>query len=140
MAGGLELQELQLLSKQFGWVLAGRINPSISTRHITVHHASLLTDDDIICQFWKIEEKPTSEHALTLEERTVLEHFRTHHYHLPDGRFVVPLPRNPNVGPLGESRAQAVRRFHGFERSLHAKGQFPEFEAVINEYFEAGHA
>lgn len=70
----------------------------------------------------------------------VLEQFKTHHSHLPDGRFVVPLPRKPHVGPLGESRSQAVRRFLSIERSLHTKGQFQEFEAVIREYFESGHA
>ncbi len=42
--------------------------------------------------------------------------------------------------PLGESRSQAVRRFTSFERSLHVKGQFPEFKAVVDEYFESKHA
>ena len=31
-------------------------------------------------------------------------------------------------------------RFQSFERSLHTKGQFQKFEAVINECFEAGYA
>ena len=46
----------------------------------------------------------------------------------------------PGSKPLGESRSQAVRRFLTFERSLHHKGLFPEFKAVIDEYFDMGHA
>ena len=37
---------------------------------------------------------------------------------------------------LGESRSQAVWHFIVFESSLHFKGQFPEFKAVIDEYSE----
>lgn len=59
---------------------------------------------------------------------------------LEDGRFVVPLPRKHGVAPLGESRSQAIRRFISFERTLHMKGQFTEFKAVIDEYFESRHA
>ena len=41
---------------------------------------------------------------------------------------------------LGESRSQAMRRFLSLERSLYAKEQFDEFDSVMNEYFEKGHA
>ncbi len=53
---------------------------------------------------------------------------------------MVPLPKKLGVKPLGKSRSQVVRRFLSFERALHAKGQFPEYEAVIEEYFDMGHA
>ena len=42
--------------------------------------------------------------------------------------------------PLGESRSQAVRRFISFEHSLHSKNQFSEVKAVMDEYFNFGHA
>ena len=41
---------------------------------------------------------------------------------------------------LGESRSQAVRRFLSFERSMHAKGVFPEVQGVVQEYFDQQHA
>ena len=125
---------------EFGWVLAGNASSCAPTQQATVHHVSLLTGDDLLRQFWEIEEKPKSDTTMTPEERTALQHFRAHHSHLADGRFIVPLPRKPSISPLGESRSQAVRRFLSFERSLHAKGQFKEFEAVMDEYFEKGHA
>lgn len=127
------------LETKLGWVLAGGTQ-SHNPHHVMVHHVSLLTGDDLIRQFWETEEKLTSESVLTVEERAALEHFKTHHTRQSDGRFIVPLPRKPNVGSLGESRSQAMRRFFSFERSLHTKGLFQEFETVINEYFEAGHA
>lgn len=57
-----------------------------------------------------------------------------------DERFIVPLPKQPDSGTLGESRSQAVRRFLSLERSLRAKGQFQELETTMQEYFDIGHA
>ena len=44
------------------------------------------------------------------------------------------------MNPLGESRSLAVRRFLTLERSLRSKNCFEDFSAVIEEYFEMGHA
>ena len=57
-----------------------------------------------------------------------------------EGRFVVPLPRNPSAKRIGESRSQAVRRFLSLERALTAKGRFKELNAVMQEYLDLGHA
>lgn len=73
----------------------------------------------------------------SLEERMVIQHFEAHHRRSDSGRFVAPLPKKPNPSPLGESRSQAVCRFFSFERSLHTS---PEFKAVLEEYFDMGHA
>ena len=125
---------------QFGWVLAGSTSSCAPTQVIATHHGTLLTGDDLLRRFWEIEEKVGSEFCFTLEEKTVLDHFRSHHARLENGRFMVPLPKKSGTKPLGESRSQAVRRFISFERSLHLKGQFPEFKVVIDEYFDSGHA
>ena len=124
----------------FGWVLAGNAGPRSTPKHVAAHHASILTGDQLIQRFWETEEAPSSEPMLTVEDKMVIKHFQTQHSHLPDGRFVVPLPRKRNGPPLGESRTQAVRRFHSFEHSLHAKNQFHEVKEVMDEYFESGHA
>ena len=70
----------------------------------------------------------------------VLDQFKNCHTHFENGRFMVPLPKKSGTKPLGESQSQEVRRFISFERSLQHKNQFPEFKAVIDEYFESGHA
>ena len=77
---------------------------------------------------------------LTVEERSVVEQFHANHSCLPDGRFIVSLPRKTNSPALGESRLQAVRRFYSFKRSLRAKNQFHKVKEVIDEYFQSGHA
>ncbi len=69
-----------------------------------------------------------------------MKYFETEHIRSKSGRFIVPLPKKPDAKPLGESRMQAVRRYTQFERSLHYKGLFPEVKAVIDEYFDMGHA
>ena len=123
----------------FGWVLAGNTNIEGSDT-IASHHVSILTGDELLRQFWEVEEKSVANSTLTPEERTVLNHFDAHHSRDSDGRFMVPLPRRPTSTRLGESRAQAVRRFLSFERMMHAKGHFEEVEKVIDEYFVNKHA
>ena len=42
--------------------------------------------------------------------------------------------------PIGESRSQAIRRFHALERSLSRKNKFHEVDTVMQEYLDLGHA
>lgn len=81
-----------------------------------------------------------SQPALSPEERVVVQLFETEHTRNSSGHFVVPLPKRLDAKPLGESRAQAVRRFLSLERALNAKGQFDGLKTVMEEYFEAEHA
>ena len=67
-------------------------------------------------------------------------HFETHYSRSKEGRFVVPLPKNPNARPIGESRSQAVKRFLSLERSLNFKNRFQDFNSVMLEYIEMRHA
>ncbi len=80
---------------------------------------------------------PTS---IAAEERMVVHHFESNHSRSKEGRFIVPLPKNPNARSIGESRSRAVKRFMSLERSLNAKGCFKEFNAVMQEYLDSGHA
>ena len=122
---------------EFGWVLAGEINPSVPCNHIASHHVFLETGDDLLRKFWEIEQQPLGETDLSIEENT---DFQATYSRASDGRFIVPLPRKTDAKTLGESRSQAVRRFVGLERSLRAKSQFDDVDAVIQEYIELGHA
>ena len=99
----------------FGWVLAGSTNIS-GAAPIPSHHVSVLTEEDLLCQFWEEEEKPVAHSTLTPEERAVLNHFDAYHPRDSEGRFMVPLLQKPTSMELGGSRAQAVCRFVAFER------------------------
>ena len=131
------------LETRFGWVLTGKTQAhSHSASHTSVasHHATTASGDDILRMFWEIEENPKDQMNLSPEERMVVQHFKENHFRSESGRFIVSLPKNPQSKQLGESRPQAVRRFHSLERSLYAKGQFQEFATVMNEYFDLEHA
>ena len=69
-----------------------------------------------------------------------MQHFKDKHSRSEDGCFIVPLPKKPHTKSLGESRSQAVRRFLSLEQSLYDKEQFDDFDSVMIEYFERGHA
>lgn len=118
---------------EFGWVCGSDLR-SPAQRIAT--HVSLLGGDDILRQFWEVEEKSMSRDVLTPDERLALDHFNNQYTRMKDGRFIVPLPRKPGAQPLGETRSQAVRRFISFECSLHSKGYFREFKAVMNDTFK----
>ena len=124
----------------FGWVLAGRTESLNPHSRIATHHTAILAGDDLLRLFWKTEENPDCKPPYTHEERMVIDHFGKNHTIDNDGRFVVPLPRKPESKQLGESRSQAVRRFFSLERTLHSKGQFGDFAAVMQEYFDSDHA
>ena len=127
-----------------GWVLCGSTGSnSHSTQaniHVTAFHTSIISNDDVLRKFWEIEETPSGQSYQSAEERAVVRHFKSNHTRTKEGRFIIPLPKDPNAKPLGESRSQAVRRFLSLERSLNQKGCFQEFDTVMQEYFDLGHA
>ena len=125
---------------KFGWVLAGSADTSKPVHCVTTHHTSVLSGDDILRKFWELEERSVTDTVLSPEEHSVVQHFKANHTRVDAGRFMIPLPKKPDAKQLGESRSQAVNRFHSLERALHAKGMFGDFEAVIEEYFTMGHA
>ena len=108
--------------------------------HVATHQVALSSGNDILRKFWEMEEPPRSDSALSLEERSIVQHFKGNHSRTPEGRFIVPLPKKPEAKPLGESRSQAVWRFLSLERSLHAKNQFEDFSTAMEEYFLMKHA
>ena len=131
------------LETEFGWVLCGGAGPSSDLPTnvcITSFHSSVSSKEDTLQRFWEIEEAPLDQSALSNEERMVVRHFDSNHSRSCEGRFVVPLPRDPSTKSIGESRSQAVRRFLSLEHSLTTKGRFKELDDVAQEYFNLGHA
>ena len=132
------------LETEFGWVLCGSAGSATPHAHANVHittfHSSVLSGDDILRKFWEIEESPADPSSLSVEERTMVRHFQSNYSRTKEGRFVVPLPKDPSAKSIGESRSQAVRRFLSLERTLHSKGRFKELDTVIQEYLDLGHA
>jgi len=125
---------------KFGWVLSGKIDTSVIPSIAASHLMTTESSDDILRKFWEIEECPRDVSSYSPEERAVVQHFSQSYQRNEDGRFIVPLPRNPQAKPLGESRSSAVRRFLSLERALHSRNHFDEFALVMNEYMNLKHA
>ena len=125
---------------KFGWVLAGKTGDLAIPSNTTSHHVTTISGDDVLRKFWEIEECPQDAQNYSPEERVVVCHFAENNIKNKNGRFVVPLPKNPSSKPLGKTRSTAVRRFLSLERSVHAKNQFVEFAAMMNKYVDLKHA
>ena len=97
-------------------------------------------EDDSLRKFWEIEDYNMKKPVLSLEEKSVVQHFESSYSRDESGRFIIPLPRKPGAVALGESRTHAVERFLRLERSLKKKGAFQEFAEVLLEYFQMQHA
>ena len=101
MTGGKALQDHLLHWKPYGNTEQDTLHPS----SVTTYHTLVEAGDDILRKFWEIEEPPTKNVDISMEEQTVLRHFEQNHSRKEDGRFVVPLPKNNDVDPFGESRS-----------------------------------
>ena len=128
------------VATDFGWVLAGGAECTDQVNLVAITYpTSVVSDDDLLWKFWETKELPTAP-LLSPEEMTVVRHFDTHHHRNAEGRFVISLPKKQNARSIGESRSQAVRRFLAFERSLSARKQTQEFNAIMQVYLGLEHA
>ena len=127
-----------LRGRVFGWVLAGPLQ-SKDVRP-AAYTCCMPLEDDSLKKFWEIEDYNMKQPVLSLEEKSVVQHFESSYSRDECGRFIVPLPRKSGVVALGESRTQAEERFVRLERSLRKKGAFQEFAEVLLEYFQMQHA
>ena len=113
------LGSLSAFETSFRWVLAGNIDMIVPV-HIATH-TFVVSGDNIIRKFWEFEESPNSELALSSDEHAVVHPFKVNHRRNNEGTFTVPLPKQPDTKPIGESRSQAMRRFISLEHSLRSK-------------------
>ena len=127
------------IETKLGWIIAGATdtqNTEVMSRHTEA------TSDDILKRFWEVEEPPNQVDSVYWSKKKcmVVDHFQTQHSHSSIERFVIPLPRRVNASTIGEFRSQVIRRFVYIERLLSSKGLSGQFNDVIREYFDMGHA
>ena len=115
----------------FGWAIIGRYSPdtklSPSPPALVCHTLNHPSPDDLLQRFLETEEV-SSTPCHTPEEKVVLEHFKSNHVCLPQGRYRVSLPKKPDAPPLGKSRTQAVERYYSNENSITRKGTWQQFK------------
>ncbi len=97
--------------------------------------------DDLLKRLWETEEISKFSPCYTPEEKQVLKHYEINHAFLSTvGKYQVKLPKKSGEPELGESRQQAVKRFFSNERYLKIKGTLQNFNDVVKEYIDLGHA
>ncbi|XP_058817256.1 uncharacterized protein LOC131680559 [Topomyia yanbarensis] len=110
-----------LVDSVFGWIVAGsadlvfpKLKPSSNSSSLV--SVSLVTLEETLERFWKMEELITKDNY-SVEERRCETLYQSTVSRNPDGRYIVRLPRKPDFDDmLGESKANALRRFQYLER------------------------
>ena len=93
-----------------------------------------------LTRFWELEEPLQSRPMFSPEETRVQAEYAEKHIFVSAGKYQVSLPRRLHPLPLGESKGTALRRFQANERALLRKGQWQQFQKVIQEYLDLDHA
>ena len=132
------------VSTVFGWVITGTAPGPAQTQMPVYHLQPAISNEDLhklAYDFWlgeEAEEKAPPQSEIDIQ---VEEHYTKHVKHNPPkDMYEVKLPQIAGGPVLGESRPQAVQRFHSTERTCVAKGQDSQFNEQIRGYLEAGHA
>ena len=94
-----------------------------------------------VARFWETENPLLMASPHNTEELRVLhEYAATHKFISHAGKYQVLLPRRLEKRQLGESKTQALQRYHQNESSLLKKGTFLQYQAVVQEYLDLNHA
>ena len=132
---------------ELGWGIMGRYLPnmlspcSTASVNITTAVSSEIKLDKQLERFWTMEELAKGRQLLSPQETAIQEHYnQTHYFSKAAGRYVVTLPKRETTLQLGESRQRALNRFIRNEQSLLRKGNWTQFQAVVQEYLTLGHA
>ena len=134
----------------FGHAFMGTYQPTTSTLpvkatiQVATEQPSPGSDDKMnasLTRFWEMEEPPLQMQALTPKElRVQSEYAATHSFVSHAGMYQVVLPRKQEQIQLGESKARALQRYHQNERAMLRKGNWQQFQKVIQEYLDLNHA
>ena len=90
-------------------------------------------------KFWTIEDVDARQ-LLSVEETKCEEHFTQTTTRDESGRYIVRLPFRENHKTLGDSRVNALRRFHALERKFSRDPSLKaEYFSVMKEYIELKH-
>ena len=122
----------------FGWTIVGPLDDD-EAQPVFRFQQREDTLQKSLESLWNKEQVP-NETPLKDEDQMALEHFADTHTRKEDGRYEVKLPRVQDPPELGNSQNMAIRRFHQNERSLRKKGLLDQFNQVVNEYVDLGHA
>lgn len=120
-----------------GWIVAG---PLLASNSIAYCHFSKVNPLNDVRKFWEIEEVPSLECKLTLDEVNCEQYFQNSFSRTKEGRFIVRIPLKFSPSNLGESKRFAVKRMLQLEKRFEFNRSFKnEYIQFMNTYIELGH-
>ena len=126
----------------FGWIVSGSVQllrKCNADRVLQTNFVRQESDLDI-SRFWTVEDLPLNRCPRSKEEEFVEDHFDKTTITKPNGRYSVSLPFNTTVGTLGESKANAFKRFFSLERKLKQDvALYTQYRDFIKEFRDMGH-
>ena len=156
------IDDMWLQHTLFGWAVTGRLSSRpqdgapgvfyagpVLTTTPGVHHdrpgyvVALVADNGLLefKRFWEVEEPPALDRPLrTEEEQLCVDHFDRTTTRDPDGRVRVGLPFRPDAQRLGNSKAQAIKRFLSIETKMTRNPVFrAKYDEFFQEFLDTGH-
>ena len=130
----------------FGWVLSGYLDQKSPSTQATVpaHHQVPSAEpalDDLVKSFWDSEQPEDQKPSQSSLEKEVEEHYSETTSYSPDTQtYQVTLPKSEAINSLGESKTHAYSRFISNEKSILRRGIYEDFQAVVQQYLDLGHA
>ncbi|XP_043263452.1 uncharacterized protein LOC122403788 [Colletes gigas] len=127
---------------RLGWVLGGQLNSTDRrTRTSNCYVVSNEQLDTSLARFWELENVTSDKDGpLTDATNDAEQHFRRTTRRDDDGRYLVSIPFTNSINQLGDSRAQAEKRFAAIERKLARQPDLRrEYISFMHEYERLGH-
>lgn len=129
------------INSHLGWLISGRVAHTDSQKHNVIVNHTKVEVDQLLRQFWEIEEFPSHKKPKTDLEMKCEEHYKNTHTRDTNGRYIVRLPfTNDDDTHLGNSRPLAVSRLQQMEkRFTHKPGFKEDYNNFMKEYISQGH-
>jgi len=135
--GVLRFDGFKAIHTPFGLSIAGPLQPGCpAPTFLTTAIPDDLQND--LSKLWELDQVPEAPSHSPIDVEVIQEFHDT--YQRVNGRFSVSLPKVKSPQPLGDSRRQAVKRLLSNEKSLSSKGKLSDFNNVLQEYLDLGHA
>lgn len=134
-----------LQQTQLGWIISGPIPTDVIKSNQRVNKRVMCnlsinkTLENSIEKFWKIEELSSS-NIKSIEEQECEKLYIETVKRDNTGHFIVTLPIRENVGKLGHSEHNAIKRLNSMERKFAKNEQFKnQYINFMTEYENLGH-
>lgn len=125
---------------ELGWILFGKAYENKFLSDISINTIQI---DDLLKNFFEIEEIGTIERSFSDEDQYVIEFFKQHFRRDEHGRCMIKLPFKTSIDPtavLGKSRENALRQFLQLEKTFARNPNFKaEYVKNMNDYLLQGH-